>query len=53
MTEAIQEQIDSLKLEIERLNNVVNIDHSKLSQLTTKFNAHRDKKDIHDKSILI
>jgi hypothetical protein len=49
----IQEQINTLKLEIERLNNVVNIDHSKLNQLTQKFNAHRDKKDIHDKRIEI
>lgn len=49
----IQEQIDTLKLEIKRLNNIINIDHSKLNQLTTKFNAHRDKKDIHEKGLLI
>ena len=51
--EKIQEQIDSLKLELERINNIVNIDHSKLSQLTQQFKAHRDKKDIHDKGLII
>lgn len=48
-----QEQINELKLEVKRLNNVMNIDHSRLNQLTQKFNAHRDKKDIHDKRMMI
>lgn len=52
MTE-LQEQINSLKIEIERISNVVNIDHSKLNQLTQQFKAHRDKKDIHDKRLII
>ena len=49
----IQMQINSLKTELERVSNVVNIEHSKLNQLTQQFKAHRDKKDIHVKRIVI
>jgi len=49
----MQMQINTLKMEFERVSNIVNIEHSKLNQLTTKFNAHRDKKDIHDKGLVI
>lgn len=49
----LQMQINSLKTEIERVSNVVNIENSKLSQLTQQFKAHRDKKEIHDKRIII
>ena len=48
MKETIQEQINTLKIEIERVSNVINIDHSKLNQLTQQFKAHRDRKDIHE-----
>ncbi|GAF85270.1 unnamed protein product [marine sediment metagenome] len=44
----LQMQLNSLKTELERVSNVVNIEHSKLSQLTQQFKAHRDKKDIHE-----
>ena len=37
------------KMIIDKINYLEN----KLNQLTTKFNAHRDKKDIHDKRLLI
>ncbi len=48
-----EERLDLIETELRRLNGVINIEHSKLNQLTVKFNAHRDKKDIHDKRILI
>ncbi len=49
----LQMQFNSLKIELERVSNVVNIEHSKLNQLTQQFKAHRDRKDIHDKRIMI
>ncbi len=32
MAESLQEQINSLKLELERLNSIVNIEHVKMKQ---------------------
>ena len=49
----LQMQLNSLKTELERISNVVNIKHSKLNQLTQQFKAHRDRKDIHDKRLII
>lgn len=47
------EKIGELEIEIKRLNSVVNTLHNKLNQLTNKFNAHRDRKDIHDKGTIM
>ena len=49
----LQMQFNSLKIEVERISNFMNINHSKLNQLTQKFNAHRDKKEIHYKMEII
>ncbi len=49
----LQMQLNSLKTELKRVSNIVNINHSKLNQLTQQFKAHRDKKDIHDKRLMI
>ena len=46
-TNDLQMQINSLKLEIERVSNIVNIEHSKLNQLDNSFKAHRDRGEIH------
>lgn len=46
----LQMQINSLKIENERLNNVTSILESKLNQLNQSFMAHRDRGDIHERT---
>ena len=46
----LQMQINSLKIENERLNGVTNILENKLNQLSQSFMAHRDRGDIHGRT---
>ena len=48
-----EERLNLIECELKRLNGVTNNLENKLNQLTVKFNAHRDKKDIHDKRLVI
>ena len=48
-----EERINLIECELKRLNDVINNLENKLNQLTQQFKAHRDKKDIHDKRLLI
>ena len=46
----LQMQINSLKIENKRLNDITNILENKLNQLNQSFMAHRDRGDIHGRT---
>jgi len=49
-----QDMIDDAKdNEIKMILNKLNYLENKLNQLTQQFKAHRDRKDIHDKRLVI